>query len=108
MADATNSTEGGDERLRMRGELLEIQAKRGQKALAANRELEKKLLELLGVTREELVRRAEADYELAQAEAGQHLKRLGELRAARTRGRGPLRTKIEAAFEGTKQGGTDQ
>lgn len=77
---------------------LATQAKRAQKVRAYDEKLISKLLEQLGVTREELEKRADADFAQAKAESAQRLKQLRALQSARTKGRGPLRPRIEAAF----------
>jgi predicted component of type VI protein secretion system len=77
---------------------LTSQAKRAQKAHAYDEKLIGKLLEQLGVTREELEKRADADFAQAKSESVQRLKQLRALQRARIKKRGPLRARIEATF----------
>jgi hypothetical protein len=55
---------------------LATQAKRAQKAHAYDEKLISKLLEQLGVTREELEKRADADFAQAKSESAERLKQL--------------------------------
>ncbi len=77
---------------------LAAQAKRGRKLQAYDKKLIGKLLGQLGVTAEELEKRADADFAEAKAESAQRLKQLRALQRAQAKGRAPLRARIEAAF----------
>lgn len=77
---------------------LITQARRAQKESVYDKKLIEKLLEPLGVTREELEKRADADFAQAKSESALRLKQLRALQKARNKGRGPLRRRIEAAL----------
>lgn len=55
-------------------------------------------LKQLGLTREALEKRAEADFARAKSESKARLGKLRKLHAAQRKRRGPLRARIEAAF----------
>ena len=79
-------------------ERLTAQAKRAKKAHAYDTKLIDKLLDQLGVTREELEKQADSDFAQAKSESAQRLKKLRALQKARLKKRGSLRARIEAAF----------
>lgn len=78
--------------------------KRAKQVQAYDRKLIGKMLKDLGVTREELEKRADADFAQAKAESAQRLKQLRALWASKTKGRGPLRARIAEALGETEVG----
>jgi hypothetical protein len=81
---------------------LATQAKRAKKVHAYDKKLIGKMLGQLGVSLEELEKRADADFAEARAESAERLKQLRALQSAKAKGREPLRARIEAAFAGTE------
>jgi hypothetical protein len=81
---------------------LSAQAKRAKKVHALDKKLIGKMLGQLGVTLEELEKRADADFAEAKAESAERLKQLRGLQSAQAKGRGSLRARIEAAFARTE------
>lgn len=77
---------------------LATEARRAQKEHAYEKKLITKLLKQLGVTWEELEKRADADFAQAKSESALRLKQLRALQNARAKGRGPLRPRIEAVL----------
>lgn len=76
----------------------EALAKRAQKARVYDEKVITKFMEQLGVTQKDLEARADADFKEAKAESAQRLKQLRANQAARRKGRGPLRPRIEGIF----------
>ena len=87
-----------DERPSLERPRLAAEAKRAQKAHAYDQQLIGKLLKQVGVTREELEQRADADFAEAQSESAQQLTLQRERQSASRKTRGPLRERIETAF----------
>jgi predicted component of type VI protein secretion system len=77
---------------------LSAEAKRAQQINAYDKKLISKLLKLLGVTREELEKQADADFARAKSESARRLKQLRALLKSRMKRRKPLRERIEIAF----------
>jgi hypothetical protein len=77
---------------------LSAQTKRARQEHAYDKKLINKLLKQLGVTREELEKRANADFARAKSESAGRFKKLRALQKSRMKRRKPLRARIEAAF----------
>jgi predicted component of type VI protein secretion system len=77
---------------------LSAQAKRARAAHAFDKKLINKFLKQLGVTPEELQKRADADFAKAKSESAQRLKQLRALQKSRRKRRKPLLTQIETTF----------
>ena len=92
------TSEVDDEKPSLARARIEAHAKRAQKARARDEKVIGKLMEQLGVTQKDLQARAEADFADAKAESSRWLEQLRAKQAARRKGRGSLRARIEAMY----------
>jgi predicted component of type VI protein secretion system len=92
------ATDLDDEKPSLARARLEAHARRAKNARARDEKLIRKLMDELGVTEKELEARADADFDEAKAESAQWLDELRAKQKARRKGRGSLRTQIEAVY----------
>jgi hypothetical protein len=79
-------------------ERFEAQRKRARKQDAFNAKLVRATLKQLGLDREALEKRADADFARAKSDSKAHLAKMRRTHAAARKKRGKLRARIEQAF----------